>query len=395
MVKMPGRKIAEGISEVGVRDKDKKLFDELIPLPKGTSYNAYIVKGKEKTVLIDTVDTSKQGEFMQNLRDINYIDYVIANHAEQDHTGALIRVLEKYKDAKVLTNSKCKEFLIDLLHIDEKRIMLIEDRDEIDLGGRRIQFIMAPWVHWPETMLTYAPDDKILFTCDLFGSHIAMEEVFSDMNKEVYSALKRYYAEIMMPFRDIIKNHMKKIRNLDINLIAPSHGPVHVDPETVFSHYEDWISENVKNEVVIPFVSMHGSTAKMVEHFAGELEKRGIKAKPFDLPKTDIGELAISVVDCATIVFSSPVLNIGPHPALMYAAYFINMLRPKTRFASIIGSYGWAETETRMIKSLIPNLKADMIEPVMAKGNPSDEAMGKIAKLAEEIERRHREAGIM
>ncbi|MCK4264679.1 MAG: FprA family A-type flavoprotein, partial [Candidatus Aminicenantes bacterium] len=198
-----------------------------------------------------------------------------------------------------------------------------------------------------------------------------------------------YYAEIMMPFRIPIRKNMEKIKDLHINIIAPSHGPLYDKPEIILDAYRDWVSDDVKNEVVIPFVSMHGSTAAMVDYLIDALIKRGIKVKPFNLAVTDIGELAMALVDAATIVIGTPTVLAGPHPNAVYAAYLANALRPKTRFASIIGSYGWGGRMTEDIKGLIKNLKVELIEPVVIKGYPKEDDFRMLDRLADEILKKH------
>ncbi len=281
---MAVREIKPGIYSVGAIDWDRRLFDELIPLPDGTSYNSYLIKGSEKTVLIDTVDPTKDYELVNNLEKfgIKSINYIIADHAEQDHSGTIPKILELYPDAEVLTNPRCKDFLKDLLLIPEDKFMTINDRETVSLGSRTLEFILAPWVHWPETMVTYLREDKILFTCDFLGSHLATSDLFVTEESKVYESAKRYYAEIMMPFRTIIKKHLERIKDVEIEIIASSHGPVYTRPEFILNAYKDWVSDEVKNEVVIPYISMHGSTGKMVNHFVDALIERNITVKPFN-----------------------------------------------------------------------------------------------------------------
>ena len=245
---------------VGAIDWDRRLFDELIPLPDGTSYNSYLVKGKDKIALLDTVDPTKTQVLLDNLKElkIDRIDYVIAHHAEQDHSGSIPMVLTAYPMAKVVTNAKCKELLKEHLLVPEEKFITINDRETIPLGDKTLEFILAPWVHWPETMFTYLKEDKILFTCDFLGSHLATSDLFAVDECRVYSSNKRYYAEIMMPFRTSIRQHLEKIKTLDIKIIATSHGPIFDRPAMILDAYKDWSSEEVKNEVVLPYVSMHG-----------------------------------------------------------------------------------------------------------------------------------------
>ncbi len=191
-------------------------------------------------------------------------------------------------------------------------------------------------------MSTYLEEDKILFSCDWFGSHIAQTGLFVDGVDEILAAAKSYYAEIMMPFRKIIQKNLDKIKDLEIRLIAPSHGPIHRDPQSVIGAYRDWSDDKPHNTVVIPWVTMHGSTAIMVERLIDGLVERGVTVHPFNMASADIGQLAMALVDAATIVVAAPTVHVGPHPAVFNAVILANALRPKVRFAAIIGSYGWA-----------------------------------------------------
>ena len=229
------RELKGDIYSVGAIDWDRRLFDELIPLPDGTSYNSYLIKGSEKTALIDTVDPTKGYELIGNLKklDVKNIDYVISNHAEQDHSGSIPKILELYPDATVVTNPKCKDFLKDLLLIPEDKFIAVNDGDTLSLGNKTLEFILAPWVHWPETMFTYLKEDKILFTCDFLGSHLATSDLFVADEAKVYESAKRYYAEIMMPFRTSIKKHLERIKGIEVEIAATSHGPIYKRPEFI------------------------------------------------------------------------------------------------------------------------------------------------------------------
>ena len=389
--------IKPNVYAVGAIDWDRRLFDELIPLPDGTSYNAYLVKGSEKTALLDTVDPKKTHVLLENLAGTGVvrIDYVIAHHAEQDDSGSLPDVLLLYPNAKVVTNARCKAMLMDLLRIDDDKFIVVEDGQKLSLGDKTLQFVFIPWVHWPETMGTYLSEDKILFPCDFFGSHLATSSLFVENESLVYEGAKRYYAEIMMPFRAPIKNNLKKLEAFDIQIIAPSHGPVYQRPKFIIDAYKDWVSDDVKNEVVVAYVSMHESTREMVEHFVDALAERGIKVRQFNLTGVDIGELAMALVDAATIVIGSPTFLVGPHPTAAYATMLANALRPKTRFVSIIGSFGWAGKMVEQLSGMLGNLKVEVIEPVIAKGVATDKDFVALDILADKIAAKHREIGIL
>ncbi|MGA2506355.1 MAG: FprA family A-type flavoprotein [Chitinispirillaceae bacterium] len=387
--------IAPNIWKLGVIDWDRRLFDSLIPLPDGTSYNAYLVRGNEKTALLDTVDAAMPGKLLEQLAEVKKIDYVIAHHAEQDHSGAIPAVLARYPGAVLVCSTKCKAMLVDHLCVDEKRICAMENGATLPLGGKTLEFIYTPWVHWPETMCTYCKEDKVLFTCDFFGSHLATSDAYSDDKERVYEAAKRYYAEIMMPFRAAIRTNIAEIEKRAIAMIAPSHGPVHRDPQFIVSAYKDWISDTPKNIAVIPYISMHGSTRAMVDRLVAALTERKITVHQFDLSVTDLGKLAITLVDAATIVIGTPTVHVGPHPTVAYAVSLANALRPKAKFASIIGSYGWAGRTVEQIAAAIPNLKVEVLEPLMCKGYPREKDFAALDRLADAIASKHRALGIL
>jgi len=393
--KMKPREIKPGIYWVGAIDWDRRLFDALIPLPDGTSYNSYLIKGSEKTALIDTVDPTMQDVLINHLSELGVksIDYVVANHAEQDHSGAIPQVLEKYPKAKVVCTPRCKDMLIDLLLIPEEKFIAVNDKETISLGDRTLEFIHAPWVHWPETMLTYLREDKILFTCDFFGSHLATTDLYVSDEGQVFEAAKRYYAEIMMPFRTTIQKNLEKIKDYAIDIIAPSHGPMYDKPEFIVKAYHSWVFDEPKNIVVLPYISMHGSTHKMVEYLVEALAQRGVTVKQFDLVVTDIGKLAIALVDAATVVIGTPTVLAGPHPNVAYAVILANALRPNLKFISIIGSYGWGGKAVEQLAAMIPNLKVEILEPVLSKGFPQEADFKALDSLATTIAGKHKENG--
>jgi len=394
---MAVKKIKDGIYWVGAIDWDRVLFDELVTLPEGTSYNSYLVVGSEKTALIDTVEPYKKEELFRNLKElaVEKIDYVISNHAEQDHSGAIPDVLEKFPQAKVVTNLKCKNMLKDLLGLEDNVFQIVDDGEELSLGNKTLKFFFAPWVHWPETMFTYALEDRILFTCDFLGSHIATSELFdtTDENKaKVYLETKRYYAEIMMPFRNFIRKHLALIEELKPEIIAPSHGVVIKEIDFIVGAYKRWVSDTVKPMVIIPFVSMHESTRIMVDILTTELAKEEIIVRPYNLITADIGNVAMDLVDAACVVFASPTVLAGAHPAVISAAYLVNALRPKTKLVSVIGSYGWnGKVMVKHIKDTLKNLKAEWIEPLLIKGLPKERDFEDIKSFAKTLAERVKE----
>jgi flavorubredoxin len=392
---MLARKIEDGIYWMGAVDWDRRLFDSLIPLPDGTTYNAYLLAGSQKTALLDTVDPPMVDTLMMQLDAVPKIDYIVSHHAEQDHSGSIPRVLEKYPQAKVVVTPKAKTMLADLLKLPENAFLTVADGETISLGNMTLKFIHTPWVHWPETMVTYLEERHILFSCDFFGSHIATSDLFVTDKGRVHEAAKRYFAEIMMPFRSIIEKNIEKLKAYEIKMIAPSHGQIYAQPSWIIDAYGEWVAGPPRNTVALPYVSMHSSTKLMVDHLASALVKNGVRVELFNLTVTDIGKLAMALVDAATIVVGTPTVLAGPHPLAAYAAFLANALRPTTKFLSIIGSYGWGGKTVETLAGMIPNLKVEVLEPVLCKGLPSQDDFAALERLAESITKKHSELNLV
>ena len=337
---MKEREIRPGIGWVGALHWDRRLFDSLIPLPDGTSYNAYLVRGSKKVALLDTVDPTKTEVLLRKLDSVPTVDYVVVHHVEQDHSGSVPAVIERYPKVQVLCTPKAKGMIVDHLGVPEERIAPVKDGETLSLGDRTLEFIHAPWVHWPETMFTYLREEKLLFSCDFLGSHIASTDLYAHDPERVYPAAKRYYAEIMMPFRTAIQGHLERLSRYEISAVLPSHGPIYDDPAFILSAYRHWVLDPPLNTVVLPYASMHGSTFRMVEHLVGALVDRGVSVEPFDMAGADLGSLAMALVEAATVVFATPTVLTGAHPHVVTAAYLVNALRPKLRFGAVVGTYG-------------------------------------------------------
>jgi flavorubredoxin len=386
--------IRDGVYALGAIDWDRRLFDSLIPLPDGTSYNAYLIHGSEKTALLDTVDPSKMDVLMSQLEDVPEIEYVVSHHAEQDHSGTIPVILAKYPQAKVVSTARAKGMLVDLLAIPEERIVPVGDGDTLSLGGKTLEFVHTPWVHWPETMVSYLREDRILFSCDFFGSHLATSALYATESR-VLEPAKRYYAEIMMPFRKVVQKNVDKIAPYEPDIIAPSHGPLYDRPALIIDSYRDWLSSPPRNTAAVAYVSMHGSTAKMVERLVGALVERGVAVEQFDLAAVDIGKLAVALVDAATIVLGTPTVLMGPHPNVVYAAYLANVLKPKVRFVSVIGSYGWGGKSVEQLTGMMASLEAEVLDPVLCKGLPRQATFEALDYLAASIASKHKEQGLV
>ena len=262
-----------------------------------------------------------------------------------------------------------------MLFVPAERIREIADGEEVSLGDKTLKFIFAPGVHWPDTMFTYIKEDNVICTCDFLGAHYTFSDVFAQESKELEHSAKRYYAEIMM--------------------ILPSHGPVYTNPSFILDLYTDWTCETPKNLVVMPYVSMYESTKEMVDYLCEKLEAKGVKTFKFDIVDGDLGDLAMSLVDAATIVMGTSMVLAGPHPMAVNVAYLAAVLRPKAKFASIIGSYGWGGKLFDVILNMLSPLKLDLIDPIQVKGKPTAETFLELDKMADAIVEKHKSIGIL
>ena len=388
--------IKDGVYYCGVEDFGRKIFDQLIPLPHGTTYNSYYIEGDEKRALIDTSYSKTIKEFIENLNGKGeFIDYIIANHAEGDHSEALVKVLQMNPNAKVVTNKKCMDLLIDQYAIPENKFQVINDGDEISLGNKTLRFHLAPWVHWPDTMFTHLVEDNILFTCDFLGAHITYNQgqFYAQETQEYLLSAKRYYAEIMMPFRPHCRKYLDKIKQINPSMICPSHGGVYKNPDFILNAYYEWTADTPKNKVVIPYVSMYQNTERMVDRLAEKLKEEDVEVHKFDLISDDIGDLAVELVDAATVVFGASMVLAMPHPYAFFGVYLTNALRPNVKFMSILGSYGWGGNLVGKIEENTNLLQAEKLDYITVKGRAKQEDMERIDALAHTIAQKHKEIG--
>lgn len=383
--------LAKNIYYLGAQDPDRRTFDALMHLPVGTSYNAFFVRGSAKTALIDTVEPRKTGPWLKELQQLTqHIDYIVSLHAEQDHSGSIPAVLKAYPGAKVVTNQKCKDLLKDHLELADDVFIVIKDRETLSLGDKTLEFFLTPWVHWPESMFALVREDGILFTTDFLGAHETADKMFCMDRSSCLSGAKRYYAEIMMPFRIQVKKYLDLIATLSVKFICPCHGPLYNDPEQILVPYREWAADMPKNKVLIAYVTMHESTRIMTNYLSETLRKKGIDVDIVNLETEPSGQLAMHLVDAATLVLGCPAVLAGPHPVIASAAILANALRPKTKYFSIIGSYGWGHKSVEQLTALTSLLIVERLTPVYAKGLPKPADFAALDILAQTIAEKHR-----
>ncbi len=381
---MTGKEIKHGIYWVGAKDWNRRVFDALIPLPQGTSYNAYLVKGREKTALIDTVNPGFEKELVQKVKevtDLTTIDYIVMNHAEPDHAGSIPYMMRMINKAQLITTQRGKKMAQIYYHIPEERISPIKDGDTIDLGVKTLKCIEAPWLHWPETMFTYIPEDKILFSCDFFGSHTAFG-FYDDDIEDIIALAKRYFGEIMMPFRRLGESALEKIKDLEIEIIGPSHGPIYRNPGRIINTYRQWTSGETKEKAIVIYVSMWGATEALIRTMLETLIAQGIEVSLYNLIHADTAEIAKDLVDSAALVFGAPTVLGGLHPLALYASHLVKALRPPLKYGVILSSYGWGGGAVRQALEILRPTKIEVVGTLQINGPPSDEDHQKIVEMA-------------
>jgi flavorubredoxin len=384
--------ICEDVFWVGVKDWNRRIFDALIPLPQGTTYNAYIVKGKEKTALIDTVNPGFEGELTEKIGqvvDIADLDYIIMNHAEPDHAGS-ISYLKEVSKAMFITTEKGAKMSDIYYKVPAERIKTVKDRDTIELGGKTLKFIDAPWLHWPETMFTYLVENKVLFSCDFFGSHTAFG-LYAEEVEDIITLAKRYFGEIMMPFRNTGKRALEKISGLKIDTIAPGHGPIYKNPEKILEAYREWTAGETRKKAIVVYVSMWKSTETMIKTITETLLSEGIEVSLYNLSNVDIGDIAKDLVDSRAIVLGTPTVLGGMHPLSIYASYLVKALHPPLKYAVVIGSYGWAGGALRQAQELLGPMKIELVASFEVNGPPSVKDHEKIIEIGKHLSKRMRE----
>ena len=387
--------IAPRIYWVGVEDWNRRWFDSLIPLPYGTSFNAYLVVGKEKIALVDTVHKSFSGELQENIRrivDPEKIDYVVMNHAEPDHGSSIPTMLSVARNARLVVTKVGVDMARVFYDPPTERIMAVKDGDTIDLGGKTLKFLEAPWLHWPETMFTYCVEDGVLFSCDFFGAHLAKSRLFDDeFDERLLPEAKRYYAEIMMPFSVAIQRALDKVKGLDVKMIGSSHGPIYRNPKRIIDAYETWARGPLLPKVVVVYVSMWGSTETLEKAVINAISAEGVEVVPYNLLVTDISHVISDLVDASAIVIGAPTVLNQPHPLAIMATEFIRALKPRAKLVAVFGSFGWGRASTKAIADRLGQSGFEILETLEVRGPPKGEDLEKAVELGKHVAQRVKE----
>nr|WP_317359352.1 FprA family A-type flavoprotein [uncultured Tyzzerella sp.] len=371
-------KVRDDIFWVGALDFDIRVFDVVMYTEYGTTYNSYVVKGSEKTALIEAAKGKFFDEHLERLNDITSpekIDYLVVNHTEPDHTGAIEKLLDINPDMTIVGSAFAIKFLKEITNKDFKS-QIVKDGEEISLGNKTLTFLSVPYLHWPDSMYTYIKEDKTLFTCDSFGCHYCDEKVFNDLIEgDFLDAYKYYFDCIMGPFKEYIQKALDKIKDLEIETICPGHGPVlRKDLDKYIEYYRQWSKNEKVDELVVGYVSAYGYTKVLAEEVAKGAEETGIKVKLYDLETADKSEVLANIGICKGLLIGTPTIADDTLPPVWDILVSLNANVHKGLKAGVFGSYGWNGAGISNVEGRFKQLKFKMpLEPLKILFNPSSE----------------------
>lgn len=364
---MDALKIKDNIYWVGALDSEMRIFDLIFKTDNGTTYNSYLIKGK-KTALIDTVKATFTTEFISRVNsqvDLTEIDYIITSHTEPDHSGALPELLKYANQAEIIT-SKAGGYLLKNILNTSFKMTTIDKCPEIDLGTCVLRFFPAPYLHWPDTVFTYLDKERMLFTCDAFGAHYCDERMFDDLVGDFDPHFHYYYDSIMRPFKPYILKAIEKIEDLDIDIIAPAHGPiVRKNPWKYIESYRSWsqIQTDTKKNVLILYASIYGSTKKMAEAIAKGVLEEGVNVKMLDVNDTDPQFIRDAIEKADGLIVGSPTI-VGDVPKPVWEALtLLSSVKFKIKLGSAFGSYGWSGEAAKMVEDRLSGLHIKLHKP--------------------------------
>lgn len=385
--------VKERVHWIGVNDRRLHLFENMWPLDYGVSYNAYVIND-EKVAIVDTVEIGTTTDYIHKLKSIigeKPVDYVIVNHMEPDHSGALGALLERYPNAKIIGNIKTFNIVRAYFDFPEENFMTVKDGDELDLGYHKLKFVMTPWVHWPETMMTYDMTEKILFSCDAFGTFGSLDGgIFDDeINFDFFEEeMRRYYSNIVGKYSNMVQKAFKKLEGVEIKTICSSHGPIwRSNPEKVLELYRKWSNWETERGVVIIYGTMYGNTEKMAEIIARGLVENGIKnIRMYDASKTHNSYIIRDIWKYKGVIIGSCAYNSGMFPKVQQLTKELQHMKVQNRLLGLFGSYSWNGGGVKKLLEFQENIGWEMVaDPVDVKGAPSDDDFEKGRVLAENM----------
>jgi anaerobic nitric oxide reductase flavorubredoxin len=356
--------VKEGVTWVGAVDWDIRNFHGYVT-HRGTSYNAYLVQG-EKTALVDTVKAPFYETMLRHVREVvdpRDIDYIVANHAEPDHSGSLARFAKEAKNATIISSERGIPVL--RKYYGDMELVGIKEMPQVDLGGKTLSFTPVPMAHWPDSMVSYIPEDKLLLSNDAFGQHIASTARFND---EVDPAIlwqeaTAYYANILMPLSRTVNNAVKALAGVEIEMIAPSHGVIwRKDIGDILAAYTRWVSGETKLRAVVAYDSMWKSTQEMAYAIAEGIGSAGVEARVFNLTGTHRSDVITEILEARAVLVGSPTLNNHVYPTVAGFLAYMRGLKPANKIGAAFGSYGWAGGAKRFVEEQMKLAGVELVE---------------------------------
>lgn len=359
-------KLKDNVYWIGVKNPELKVFDIIMETKKGTTYNSYLIVD-EKIVVIDTVKDGYFDEFLRNIKEVigeRKIDYVVVQHTELDHSGSLGRLLSEYPEAVVIGSRAALMYSKQITNFDFKSL---EINNELNIGSTTLSFIQAPNLHWPDTMFTYARPQKVLFTCDFLGCHYCPEgSIKGEVQEDYYNEMKYYYDCIMGPFKKFVLSGLNKIKDLELDIVAPSHGPVHTDDINKFkAHYDEWSHVNRADDknVQIFYVSAYGNTERMAKFIKERISKKDIKAEVHEITSEKLTDIIELIEKSNGVIFGSPTINQDAVKPIWDVLSSVCAITNRGKGAAAFGSYGWSGEGVQMMTDRLKSLKFKVVEP--------------------------------
>ncbi|PSJ30877.1 flavodoxin [Peptostreptococcus russellii] len=387
-------KILDNLYYLGVNDRETNLFENMWPLPDGIAYNSYLITD-EKTALLDTVKITKVDGFVDTLKDIlggRDLDYLVIHHMEPDHSGCVKTIMELYPNVTIVTNKKARAMMDDYFDIELDNYIEVKNGDVLDLGERKLNFVMTPMVHWPESMVSYESTDKVLFSQDIFGGYGSLNgTIFDDeMNFEFFrDDIRRYYSNIVGKYSKQAARSLEKVKALDINIICPVHGIIwRTNPDLIVDEYIRLANQVNEEGVIIAYGSMYGNTEKMADYLARFIAEEGIKnVKVYDVSKTNASYILSDIWKYNGLVLGSCTYNNSVYPMMNQLMYILKMNKLKNHVLGIFGSYGWNGGAVKELTEFASEGGTFEVAPTVVdtKGAMKEEDIENLRTLAKEI----------
>jgi len=391
------RKVTEDIVWVGASDRRLALFENIFPIPRGVSYNSYVLLD-EKTALLDTVDASVAGQFFENLEHVldgRKLDYLIVNHMEPDHCAMIGDLVRRYPEVQVVGNAKTFGMMKQFFGTDfAERAVTVKEGDTLATGVHTLHFVMAPMVHWPEVMVTYDEKDKVLFAADGFGTFGALNgNIFADevdFDRDWLDDARRYYTNIVGKYGASVQALLKKASGLEIAVICPLHGPIwRENLGYILEKYQKWSTYEAEDQaVVILYATMYGNTASAADALAGRLAAKGVKKiAVYDVSNTHVSELISEIFRASHVVFAAPTYNGGIYPVMENLLADMKALAVQNKTVALMENGTWAPTTAKQMREKLAELKNVTIldTQITIKSAMAPEQEGQLEALADAI----------